>query len=198
MLLLVGTSAVAQTCPPPGGSEGRCIELTADGAPEVPEVEISPGQITTFLFDSDVRADGVTLENRERFEVADLGKRTLTLVPSEKMRGEKPGMVTVCFADGAAPSCATFRLAVHPAMGERQVEIFRHPRPVDSVQAELKKTREENERLRTELERLRTERDRPEGLIGLFASGMVGEAGISSQVITQRITRRESNTLRPV
>ncbi|MGZ3458506.1 MAG: DUF2381 family protein, partial [Archangium sp.] len=171
--------------------------LTADGSPEAFEVEISPGQSTTFRFDSDVRADGVTLENRERFEVAP-GRRLLTIEPSEKMRGEKPSTLTVCFADGAIPACATFRLLVHPAIAERRVEIFRHPRPVDSVQAELRKTREENGRLRTELERLRAERDRPEGLTGLLASGIVGDAGISSQRITWRITRREGNTLRPL
>ncbi|QRK09162.1 DUF2381 family protein [Archangium violaceum] len=196
MLLLAGTSATAQTCPPPGEAEGRCIELTAEGTNEVPEVQISPGQPTTFRFDSDVRAGGMTLENREHFEVAP-GRRLLTLEPSEKMRGAKSSMVTVCFADDAVPACANFRLVVHPAIGERQVEIFRHPRSVDSVQAELRKTREENSDLRAEIQRLHAERDRPEGLIGLFASGMVGEAGIPSQTITKRITKRESNTLRP-
>jgi uncharacterized protein (TIGR02268 family) len=197
MLLLVGTSAIAQTCPPPGESEGRCIELTADGTNEVSEIQISPGQPTTFLFNSDIRADGLTLENRERFAVAP-GKRILTLVPSERVRGEQPSTMTVCFADGAAPACATFRLIVHPAIGERQVDIFRHQRPVDSFQAELKTTREENARLREENARLRAERDRPNGLTGLFASGMVGEAGIPSQDITKHITKRKSNTLRPV
>ena len=196
MLLLVGTSAAAQTCPPPGETEGRCIKLKADGTNEVSEVQISPEQPTTFHFDSDVRADGLTLENRERFEVAP-GKRILTLVPSERVRGEKPSTVTVCFADGAAPACATFRLVVHPAIGERQVKIFRHPRPVESIQAELKKTREEIARLHAEIERLRAERDRPDGLTGLFASGMMDEKGIPSSWI-RNFTERKSNTLIPV
>lgn len=196
MLLLVGTSAIAQTCPPPGETEGRCIELTADRTNEVSEVQISPEQPTTFRFDSDVRADGLTLENHEHFEVAP-GKRLLTLVPSERVRGETPSILTVCFADGAAPSCASFRLVVHPAIGERQVELFRHKRPVDSVQTELKKTREENTRLHAENERLRAERTMPAGLTGLFASGMVGMAGIPSQFIIEHITKRKSNTLIP-
>lgn len=178
LLLVAGSSASAMTCPPPGETEERCIELTADGTAEVSEVQISPGQTTTFVFDSDLRADGLTLDGRERFEVADPGKRTLTLVPSEEVRGEKPSKVTVCFADDAAPACATFRLIVHPAIGERQVRIFRNPRPVESVQAELKKSYEENARLRAEVERLLAERNRPDGLTGLFASGMMGEKGI--------------------
>ncbi|HEX8437319.1 DUF2381 family protein [Archangium sp.] len=197
MLLLAGTSATSHTCPPPGEAEGRCIELTADRTLEVFEVQLSPGQPTTFDFDSDVQADGLTLENRERFKVAP-GKRLITLVPSEMMRGEKPSTLTVCFADDAAPSCARFRLVIHPAVAERQVEIFRHKRPVNSVQAELKKTREEIVRLHAEIERLRAERDRPDGLTGLFASGMVDGKGIPSQSITKRITERESNTLIPV
>jgi uncharacterized protein (TIGR02268 family) len=191
MLLLVGTSAIAQTCPPPGETEGRCIELTADGTHEASEVQISPEQPTTFRFDSDVRADGLMLENRERFEVAP-GKRILTLIPSERVRGEQPSTLTVCFADGAAPACVTFRLVVHPAIGERRVELFRRPRPVESLQAELKKTREENARLHAESERLRAEQDRPNGLTGLFASGMVGKAGIPSQDIVERITERKA------
>jgi uncharacterized protein (TIGR02268 family) len=168
----------------------------ANGTTEVYEVQISPGQPTTFRFDSDVLADGLTLENREHFEVAP-GKRLIALEPSEKMRGEKPSALTVCFADGAAPTCSTFRLIIHPAIGERRVEIFRHPRPMDSVQAELKKRHEENIRLRAEIDRLRAERSKPDGLLGLFASGMVGDAGIPSQDISRHITERESNTLRP-
>jgi len=196
MLLLLGTSAAAQTCPQPEETEGRCIELTADKIHAISEVQISPGQPTTFRFDSDVRVDGLTLENREHFEVAP-GKRLITLEPSEKMRGAQPSTFTVCFADGAAPACATFRLVVHPVMGERRVEIFRHARPMDSIQAELSKTREENTELRMELQRLRMERDRPDGLTGLFASGLMGETGIPSRSLTRHITRRKSNTLRP-
>ncbi|MGZ3459738.1 MAG: DUF2381 family protein [Archangium sp.] len=198
LLVLAGTSATAQTCLPPGESEGRCIELTADGSDELSEVQLSPGLTTTIVFDSDLRADGLTLDGRERFEVADFGKRSLTLIPSEKMRSATPSTLTVCFADGAVPTCTTFRLVVHPAMGERQVTIFRHPRPVDSIQAELRKSHEEIERLHAENARLRAEHDRPDGLLGLFASGMVGETGIPSQDITKQATGRESNTLVPL
>ncbi|HEX5754338.1 MAG TPA: DUF2381 family protein [Archangium sp.] len=195
VLLLAATPASSQTCPPLGASEGRCIELTAEGTNEVPEVQISPGQPTSFRFDSDVRSDGMTLENRERFEVAP-GKRLITLEPSERMRGAKPSTLTVCFTDGAAPACASFRLIVHPAIGERRLEIFRHARSVNSVQAELRKTREENSELRAENARLHAEHDRPAGLLGLFASGMVDANGIPSQDITKLITTRESNSLK--
>ncbi len=192
MLLLAGTSAIAQTCPPPGEAEGRCIELTADGINEVSDVQISPGQPTTFSFDSDVRADEMTLESRERFKVAP-GQRLITLEPSEKMRGEKPSTLTVCFADGAVPPCMTFRLVIHPAIGERRVEIVRHSRPVESVQADLKKSYEENARLRAEIQRLLAERDSPGGLTGPLASGMMGETGIPCSTV--RVVQRPGNAL---
>jgi len=192
MLLLAGTSATAQTCPPPEEAEGRCIELTADGINEVSEVQISPGQPTTFSFDADVRADEMTLENRERFKVAP-GQRLITLEPSEKMRGEKPSTLTVCFADGAVPPCMTFRLVVHPVIGERRVEIIRQPRPVESIQAELQKSYEENARLRAENERLRAQRDGPDGLTGLYASGMMGKEGIPCSPL--HVVQRPGETL---
>ncbi|QRO02208.1 DUF2381 family protein [Archangium violaceum] len=181
-----------RTCPPSGESESRCIELMAEGTSDASEVQLSPGQPTTFLFDSDVLADEMSLENRERFEVA-LGKRLITLVPSEKMHGEKPGKMMVCFADGAAPACATFRLVVHPAIAERQVDLFRHPRPVDSIQADLTKSYEENARLRAELGRLHAERNRPDGLTGLYTSGMMGEAGIPCSRL--HVIQRKGETL---
>ncbi|MFY0582457.1 hypothetical protein ACN28S_56605 [Cystobacter fuscus] len=52
-------------------------------------MQLSPGQPTTFRFDSDVRADEMTLENREHFEVAP-GKRLITLEPSEKRAVRSP------------------------------------------------------------------------------------------------------------
>jgi uncharacterized protein (TIGR02268 family) len=195
LVVLVGASAFAEPCPPPGQSEHRCIELMADGSGELPEVQITPGEPTTLIFDSDLREGGMTLERRERFEVAEAGTRTLTLVPSEKVLRESPGMMTVCFSEGAAPTCATFSLVAHPALGERQVRVFRRSRTVDSYRAELKRTREEVERLRAEVERLRAEHERPAGLIGLSTAGMMDEKGIPVQNIRESITLRSENAL---
>ncbi|QRN94695.1 DUF2381 family protein [Archangium violaceum] len=193
MVLVAGGSAAAQTCPPLGEAEGRCIELTADGAGEVSEAQLSPGLATTFLFDSDVRADSVLPENREHFEVMDLGKRTLTLVPSERMLGKNPSTVTVCFASNEAPACATFRLLLHPSIGERQVRIFRHPRPVESIQAELKKAYAESAKLQAELVQMRAEQGEPGGLTGMFVSGMVDTRGIHCSEV--RVVQRPGNAL---
>jgi uncharacterized protein (TIGR02268 family) len=158
--------------------EGRCIEVLASGPAEVPEVQLSPGLTTTFVFDSDVRLDGMTLEHSGRFAVADLGKRTLTLMPSEALRAEEPGALTVCFADGAAPSCVAFRLIMHPAIAERQIWLLRHPRSVSSLEEGLRQSHEEITRLHAEFARLSAEHNAPNGLTGLLASNVVDDRGM--------------------
>lgn len=155
---------------------------------------MSPGQPTTFLFDSDLRVNGLMLENRERFTVAPV-ERILTLVPSERMRGEAPSRLTVCFVDDDSPACATFRLVIHPAIGERQVDVFRHPRPVESLAAELRTTHEENVRLRAANKLLRENGDKWEGLTGPLASRAVGEMAMPFQFVSKHTTENENNTL---
>lgn len=195
LVVLVGTSAVAGPCLLPGESEHRCIELTADGSGELPEVQITPGEPTTFISDSDLLEGGMRLEHGEHFELAEAGTRSVILVPSEAVLGESPGKLTVCFADKAAPACATFSLVAHSAIADRQVRIFRRSRTADSYRAELKRAREEIERLRAENERRRTENDQPEGLIGLLASGMMDKKGIPAQSIEESIIQRKGNAL---
>ncbi|HEX8539064.1 MAG TPA: DUF2381 family protein [Cystobacter sp.] len=179
LALFMGASAPSQMCPPPEDVEGRCIELTVGALAEMHEVQLSPGLVTTFVFDSDVRPDGMTLEDSGRFEVAELGKRTLALMPAESPRSEKPSALTVCFADDAAPACVSFRLLMHPVMAERQVRVLRHPRSASSLEAELREAHEENDRLHAELARLNAGRDTPLGLAGMLVSGVVDERGMS-------------------
>ncbi|WP_395858033.1 DUF2381 family protein [Cystobacter fuscus] len=175
----MGASAPSQMCPPPEDVEGRCIELTVGALTEMHEVQLSPGWVTTFVFDSDVRPDGMTLEDSGRFEVAELGRHTLALMPTDSPRSEKPGALTVCFADDAAPACVSFRLLMHPVMAERQVRVLRHPRSASSLEAELRRTHEENDQLHAELVRLNAGRDTPLGLAGMLVSGVVDERGMS-------------------
>lgn len=163
-VLLARSAAAAGTCPAPGNEESRCIELVAAGLAEAPDIQLSPGYATTFVFDSDVRTEGTTWEDRNVFTVSELGRRTLTLMPSEWMRAKKTQVVKVCFADGQAPVCTTFRLSFHPTKAERQVNVFRHPRSVESLEQELRQLREEC--------------NRPRGLTGLVASGLLNAQGI--------------------
>ena len=176
-LLLAGPPDEGRTCPPPSQREGRCLELKAE-EDEEHEVQLSPNQPTLLLFDADLKAGGMKLPAAERFTVAEPGLRHVTLWPSRQVRAGERLPLTVCFADGAAPGCARFLLAVHASVGERQVEVFRYARPVESFQAEVVGLREENARLREENARLRRESTRPVGLTGLHDARLMGANGI--------------------
>lgn len=187
-LLLAGPPDDGRTCPPPGQGEGRCLELKAEEDTEH-EVQVSPNQPTLLLFDADLKEGSLKLPTAGRFTVAEPGLRHVTLRPSRQVQAGERLPLTVCFADGAAPGCARFLLAVHASVGERQVEVFRHARPVESFQAEVVGLREEVARLRGENERLRLESARPVGLTGLHDAGMMGGNGIPGSNIAKSISQ---------
>jgi uncharacterized protein (TIGR02268 family) len=153
------------------------------------EVQLSPNQPTLLLFDADLKEGSMKLPAAGRFTVAEPGLRHVTLRPSGQVRAGERLPLTVCFADGAAPGCARFLLTVHASVGERQVEVFRHARPVESFQAEVVGLREENARLREENARLRKESARPMGLTGLHDADMMGANGIPGSNITNSISQ---------
>jgi uncharacterized protein (TIGR02268 family) len=104
--------------------------------------------------------------------------------------------VVVRFADGAAPTSATFMLVGHPALGTRQVEVFRLKRTVEDYQKETQEERKKSQQLGQDLERMRLEHG-PGGITGLFASGLitVDEQGVKAEDITKGLTRPASNAL---
>jgi uncharacterized protein (TIGR02268 family) len=143
------------------------------------EVQVSPGLSTTLFFDSEL--EQVELQEQERFLQATPSRDGLSLPlrPSRKVHAGERLRLTVRFKDGAAPTRVDFLLVVHPALAERQVDVLRHPRSVDSMQTDLVKTREENAQLRAENEWLRAQRDLPDGLTGLLHSRAVDKSGIT-------------------
>jgi hypothetical protein len=106
------------------------VELKADAESTLHEVCIRPGLSTNLIFDSTLAR--VELAGRERFRVVLPGENALTLVPSGALEDGERVPVTVHFLDGAAPTVARFVLAVHPSQAERQVEVTRRPRTLDS------------------------------------------------------------------
>jgi hypothetical protein len=58
----------------------------------------------------------------------------VTLVPGGSLMPGRRFKMTVRFGDGAAPASVSFVLVVHPAWGQRQVEVFRRKRTVESYQ----------------------------------------------------------------
>jgi uncharacterized protein (TIGR02268 family) len=139
----------------------RRIELETWRAGVAREVAVSPGLTTTFLFNSEL--SGEEVEHRKRFRVVDPARYTLTLVPSTELApGTRVGL-TVAFADGLLPARADFVLAVHATKAERQVEVYRSPRNLESVAAEAVLEREGAQQCREENARLRAAPSSPRG-----------------------------------
>ena len=166
----------------------RYIELDASRPSQVPEVCIRPALTTNLLFDAELA----------RVEVAEPGyfRRVkpagdmLTLIPSEGLADGVRVPVTVFFKDGAAPVSASFVLVVHPSEAERQVEVSRHPRTLESFRQGEQQAQAQVQQCREEMARLQAECSGRSGLTGLIASGLLGEEGVAAQ-------RLPKATLRP-
>jgi uncharacterized protein (TIGR02268 family) len=164
--------------------------------PETPPVVcLSPDVPLTLRFDTPLRPGSVRLQERERFADVTPGQHNLTLVPPEKLKAGERFQVEVCFADDAAPACATFLLLAHPALGLSQVKVFREPRPVASFQEGEKAARAEAQQCQQEVRQLRDERGAPEGLRGVLASGLLVEGRIGFKDLTKSIAEAKGNAL---
>jgi len=106
--------------------------------------------------------------------------------------------VEVCFADGAAPACATFMLVVHPGLGMQQVKVFRQTRPVSYYQQVAEEAEAEVQQCRMEVRQLRAEQGVPDGLTGASVSGLVNsDRGIDVKNLKRDVTEAEGNAVRP-
>ncbi|WP_309894011.1 DUF2381 family protein [Archangium sp.] len=197
LLLLAQAPAPAEPLPQDEcAAENSRVELAAEPGAKAPVVCLTPGLPLTFSFDSLLQPGSVRLGEPEWFEDTATGKQTLTLRPRKGLEAGKRSRVEVCFADGAAPACATFLLVTHPGLGVQGVEVVRQKRSVESYQRAEQEARAEAEQCREEVRQLRAEREVPEGLRGALASGLlVGTTGIFSKPLTKGVTRKEGNAL---
>ncbi|RKG67302.1 DUF2381 family protein [Corallococcus terminator] len=171
------TGAMAQVASPlPDESVGR-IELSAEQEGIPRELRISPGLATLLLCDA--RVARWELSGREHFHRVVEGADTLTLLPRNDVKEGLRLKLALVFADGLAPSRVELVLVVHPALAQRQVELFRHPRTLESYQQEVRQLRTEVGRSQAEVERLRAQQARPSGLAELLASDVMLEEGVA-------------------
>uniref|UniRef100_UPI00286CFFAD DUF2381 family protein n=1 Tax=Archangium sp. TaxID=1872627 RepID=UPI00286CFFAD len=154
-------------------AQTRRVELRAGPASRPPEVCVSPGRPTHFLFDTPLREGGVRLEERESFTDMAVGGQSVTVYPSKRVVAGKPYTLTACFADGTAPACATFLLVPHPTQATSEVTVVRPPPPEVDLQRELARQRALVEQLQAQLARTQTECQGPTGLTGLLAPGLL-------------------------
>ncbi|RKH46301.1 DUF2381 family protein [Corallococcus sicarius] len=171
--------AAAQVTGAPDEEGAGRIEWSADREQPPQELRISPGLATLLLSDSPVAR--WELSGRENFRRVMEGTDTLALLPRHDLKEGTRLKLTLVFADGEAPLRAELVLVVHPVSGQRQAELYRHRRGVESYQEEVRQLRAEVGRARAEVERLRTTQARPDGLTGLLLSGVMGLEGVSSR-----------------
>ena len=185
LLLSSGTGAPALEASVP--LEGvRRIQLRADSISALPEVHIAPGLSTTVFFDSRIEPEHVELEGRERFLRMGIAEDHLALVPSGTFRHGERLRLEVRFGDGAAPERAAVMLVVDSGQVERQVEIYRRPRTVESYRQEVEELNAELRRLRQEVERLHVIRE-PRGVEALVSSLVEPDDVQSRKVPHQRV-----------
>ncbi|HSP81337.1 MAG TPA: DUF2381 family protein [Myxococcaceae bacterium] len=171
----------------------RHIELRADTPGKPPELCIHRGLTTTLRSDSKMAK--VELEGREKFSDVLVGKSSLMLVPSEALLVGERVRLRITFQDGAAPLIASFDLVMHPIQADRQVEVFRHPRPLASyrqaeqqAQAEARQCREENARLLAECRGLG-------GFTEVIAKKLMSKGFIAGKRVTEHFIRNPLDLL---
>jgi uncharacterized protein (TIGR02268 family) len=171
------------------------------GAPP-PVLCISPGVVTSLLFDTPLAPGAVEVQSQGQEVQLAQSERMVALLPSARLLPGEWRKLTVRFGDGAAPSMSIVLLYVHPARGARQVEVRRQARTVESYQRELAEQKEQAQRCQEENTQLRAAQGQPEGLRGLVSSGLMGgkKGGVASADLmwpTQRWTARKGSALEP-
>jgi uncharacterized protein (TIGR02268 family) len=165
--------------PPDGLCEDvRRIELSLDPTAANREVCVSPGLVTSFLFDTPA---GVDLQDEVRFLQVMRGRSSIGLVPPRDMAPGEHLRLTLRFGDGASQESVTFVLVAHSGQATRQVEVYRDQRSRESYQQELAQERVKARQMLLELQELRSELTRAHGLRGVISSAAVGLKGIQVQ-----------------
>lgn len=138
-LLLAGVAAAQQQSPPPVLRQ-KSVTLPASAQDAI--VRVARGTLTTFTFDSALASTkGLTLAGRDtHFERVLVEENTLTLKPKVELAPGERLVLTVRFADSAAPQEATFELVPGGREVDAQVEVVRRARSVDALEATLAST----------------------------------------------------------
>lgn len=178
-LLLMGTGAAAQTSA--RELRSRRVVLSGSSAESIPELRVALGVVTTMTFeDAVIDARELHLEGRgSRVKLVDVGEHSVVLKPLvELARGERL-LLQVPFADGKAPTQATFALVSHPAEVDSQVEVIREARSAEACQGELADAKAQLAQKDAELEALRA-RAAASGPAGLIFAGLLGNEGVTA------------------
>jgi uncharacterized protein (TIGR02268 family) len=122
------------------GPELKARQLVLPDSTTVPPpvVRVAPGYDTVLEFDASIDPDSVSVEGQEeRFALLEPTTRLVVLRPALPLPEDRPLLLKVGFADGLSPTHAT--LALVPATSEVDVQarVFRRPRSVQALEAQL-------------------------------------------------------------
>jgi uncharacterized protein (TIGR02268 family) len=194
-LLLLLSMGGANTLPVENWDTGvRRLELQADAPVEMPRVRVSPGRTSVFTFDTPVRRVEVPGQERWRPSQSEDG-RTLIVKPAGEVSAGEEVMLSVFFEDGAAPDRVRLLLVVHPD-GPEEVEVYRHPRTLESFRLGEREQRARAEQCEVELAHVQAERGGPGGLTALVEAQVVNAEGVRAEDITRFLTEHPANALR--
>ncbi len=196
LLVLLAGAAAAQPSTPPGEAAGapRSIALRAKAPPEVPELYIGPGLLTTLLFGAPLTLAGVEVEEHEHFVRVRVLEDMLVLQPSGTLGTGKRPRLKVRFVEGTVPASADFVLVVDAARVQPQVNVELQPEVPSTCWREAEAERIQARQCQGELER---ERRRPDGLTGLLADSQLDMKGVAARTLTfeRDVTQRPGQPL---
>lgn len=136
LALLVAGVAAAQPAPPARQLRQRALFLLT--SPVEASVHVSKGVLTTLTFDSQILPRSVMVQGRDtHFERFVVEERTVTLKPKVDLTADERLLLTVRFADGAAPQEAIFILIPASEQVDAAVEVVRRARNAEALQSEL-------------------------------------------------------------
>ncbi len=137
-LLLTSVAAAQQPSPPPLLRQ-KSVILPASARDSA--VRVARGTLTTFTFDSALASKGVSLAGRDtHFERVLVEERTLILKPKVELAPGERLLLTVRFADAAAPQDATFELIAAGDEVDASIEVVRRARNAEALEAALTST----------------------------------------------------------
>ncbi len=194
-LLLLLSMGGANTLPMEDWDTGvRRLELHADAPVAMSRVRVSPGRTSVLTFDTPVRRVEVPEQERWRPRQSEDG-RTLIVKPSSEVSAGEEVMLSVFFEDGAIPDRVRLLLVVHPD-GPEEVEVYRHPRTLESFRLGEREQRARAEQCEVELTRVQAKRGGPGGLTALVDAQVVDANGVRTEVITRFLTQHPANALK--
>ncbi len=140
LLPLLGTASAAAQVRLLSSPElkARQLVLPDDSTAPPPAVHAAPGYTTVLEFDASIDPDSLSVEGREeRFALVEATTRLVVLRPALPLPEDRPLLLKVGFADGLPPTQATLALVPATTEVDVQARVFRRPRSVQALEAEL-------------------------------------------------------------